>query len=264
MENFQKKIDITKNYKAAWIAGFLFMILGVILGYYFSTPTKKLSYTVDESEERKSTISINPRTKILFDNVEVKNIVVAEIAIWNSGSQTIDSKDILSLAVRPTQEVKILSADQIVSSRKSLKINTSIIKDENNFDVVNFSVLNEDALETSDGGIFQIVYSGEINADFLMEGRIKGINSFSKMDWKMVPIRTSGWWTGILVTFIGILGLALIGFSFSLYREKNASQLRKWVAICLIILYIPMSIFMLYSGYQRLSAAYYLSWFAKN
>jgi hypothetical protein len=272
MKNAAVKFDVTKNNKAAILAGVLFAllsaILGVILSYYFINPSKNLSYVVDEYHKRQSTISINPRVKILFDNNEVTNIVVAEVGIWNSGSQTIDENDILSLTIKLTQEIKILSADQIISSRKNLRFQSRLVKNENNLDVVSLNILN-DALETSDGGVIQIIYSGEINTDFILEGRIKGIqNEFIKDDWEVVNTKEAGWRHGIVGIVGGLFLFAIILYGIiKLFRELliSGSWMEKIIGIfCLLVFFFLIygSVFIFNSGYQSVKAIYYLSWLA--
>ena len=130
-----------------------------------------------------------PRMTILWDKVEVPNVMSVRIAIWNGGSHFIDVKDISKsnpIQIVPSKGIRILSADVLKTNREELAFTLSVVKDKE-AEIVQVHVNGAEALERLDGGLFQILYSGGENVEFLVTGRIKGAaEGFHRENWQTI------------------------------------------------------------------------------
>lgn len=131
--------------------------------YYITTP-ELIAQKTDE------------KLIIQYDNVEIDNIYVANLILWNDGDKIIDYNDFIEdrpIKLFTKDAVKILSVSISKTSRSDLKFKYKI-----DIDTVKISLKTDEAFEEGDGAKFLILFTkknGYIeNPSFSLESRIKG------------------------------------------------------------------------------------------
>lgn len=128
---------------------------------YYIHPVKAVLLQSDRASKLKAT----------FEDKPIKtDVTTAQIAIWNQGSQSIKSANILKTFVIYTHnETPILEASIRKVSRDVTNLQITTEEINKGRLGVTWSIL-----EPGDGAILQIIYSGTPEVDFLVDGVVEG------------------------------------------------------------------------------------------
>lgn|ERR1035437_571380 len=126
---------------------------------------------------------IDKNITILFKNDTIPNLNLIEFGLWNDGTEYIDKKNISEtdpLSIVPDNGVQILDYKIIKKSRANLNLELKKLTDSIDSKII-LQIQGDDGLEKSDGIKIQIIYSGNENSIWKVNGRVKGnLNSFKK------------------------------------------------------------------------------------
>ena len=157
------------------IAGSIASIIGFALSIYFFVASKEvpeLTYFVHPAKAAVVRTGQTSNLSVQFNGQNLTGDVTAtQIAFWNAGPKPIrDDGTLQPLIVRTRSKQRILEASLQKTSRDvaGLKLDTSRI-------ALGEVQIKWDILEQNDGGVLQIVYSGdetvEIDASAVLEGQ---------------------------------------------------------------------------------------------
>lgn len=225
--------------------GFLAILISIAI-FTKSRFIKKPIYAVSKPEAIAKLIKETDRMTILWDNEPIENAILVRVAIWNSGRRYIDVLDIsrtTPIRILPSEDIKILSVEEIKTSRPELQFDTFIETSPNTQgQCVRIQILGDEALERNDGGLFKIIYSGSLDCGFQVKGRIKGSSSgFSRKSWVNVT-RTEIFQQQPLrwVMFIGFVVYTLLAILYFMRGIKLVKQKRYKFAVIDIVFSITI------------------------
>ncbi len=177
--------EFFKHQATGTIIGIIGVSMGVIF-YMLSIKNIEPKYAVRPSELLAEVTNDTERLKLLWDEKEISNIYSIKILFWNDGRKFLDKNDIsttspLKITIPP--DIDILFHQFVKTSRDDLKMESEYRETKNTKDIY-INIIGDEALEAGDGGIVQILYSGEKTSDFFMKGRIKGVKyGIEMVDW---------------------------------------------------------------------------------
>lgn len=199
-----------------------------VLLYYSALSEMKPSYTVSDSEIVASKKDGIKKLNILYDNQVIENAFRKKIVIWNSGNKTIYKNFISSdhpIRIKYSSNVSILDQRVSKTSRPDLKFTSEIDSIYGNS--INIILLGDEALESDDGVMIEIFYSGLEDEEFYVTGRIKGVKQgFEEYDWDRVVKKNfdfQEWSEFIPMLFIIFIGAVMYYVEIRRFRagEKN-------------------------------------------
>jgi hypothetical protein len=242
-----------------FIGGVSLLIAIIALYFYFTDKSEiEPSYAVSTPESIAQ--KLEGKMKILWEDREVTSVNIVRIIIWNNGSKYLDKGMISNdepIRIISDQNIKILSARRIRSSRKNCKFLTSIKRNADSFDhvysrpYIDLELEGDEVLEEDDGNVIKIIYSGSVDCDFTVNARIKGHpEGFD---------RIVGYFEGFRPSFVLFLSLSIVPLPFFLffmiynynkkssfltkeYRKRFFNHVIKFVIICGFILLIVVSV----------------------
>jgi hypothetical protein len=162
------------------ILGLLIGILGIVLAFVFYKKSLRIrnSYYQKKSFNLISTsLSQLPHLEVKYKNNSVSDLTVTKIAIWNSGNETIDRKELVELdplRIVPEEGVVIYDCEVI-----------DVIEETNNFKVIsenNYFKLEFDYFDPKQGCSLKIFHSGKGSSDVSVRGKFKGQGEISEND----------------------------------------------------------------------------------
>jgi hypothetical protein len=164
------------------LLGCIASILGVFLAIYFyskSTRYRELVYYVNPAKAIIAKSGHTSRLKMLIDNNEINiDITAVQIAIWNQGKESIKKENIL-------KQIKIVSEPPSpIIETSFLKVSRDIVNpmlDNSQYKNAILSLFWE-ILEKDDGFIVQILYEGDANNKFRINGIIEGQPSIQSLE----------------------------------------------------------------------------------
>ena len=158
--------------------------------YFLSKSAKSPVFAVSPPELVAQKVNGEGNLKIFWEDKEISNVASVKIALWNEGSQYIDKNDVSTsdpIRIKSAAKVKILSVNQVASSRDTLKFNWQKDVDANGSESAVISVVGDEALERLDGALFHVLFSGQLDSPWAVTGRIKGAPSgFQQKKWSRV------------------------------------------------------------------------------
>lgn len=126
---------------------------------------------------------VDKNITILFKSDTIPNLNIVEFAFWNNGTEYIDKKNIsqtIPLKISTTSHVQILNYEIEKKSRDNLNFDLLKSKTAENSEIV-LNIQGDDGLERFDGLKIKILYSGNEQVIWEINGRIKGnLNSFEE------------------------------------------------------------------------------------
>lgn len=155
-------IETLKNSDLVWLILSLCTIIGVPLAIYFGRKSqmKKIINAVISSNEliinKQPNIS---KVKILYDNEVVETLTVTKLTFWSKTPPTINRADIIDdepLAIF-SKNGKILDVSVLNGDNTSNKVAVSLTNDTTANITFNY-------LDPKEGGIIQIIHTGDINS----------------------------------------------------------------------------------------------------
>lgn len=241
-------------------------VVGLISGFLFyesSRAEKVPVYAVSPTEVLAASGDLSSNLGIYWQGKQVPNVCLKRIALWNEGSLPITSSDLPEadpLRLVPSKTVDILFVQVAGISRRRLKFATRIVTDaESKRPVVYLGIVGGDGLEKMDGGELQVVYSGDRDTEFRVEGRVVGVpGGFTR---KLVGRQTTSSprgpnrWISLL-----IIAPVLLGSPYILYagvrRLRSQRIVFGWLYIGMSAVYFSSAIW----AYRRLGAFVLPTW----
>ncbi len=215
--NRRQKIEknIFKFLREAWnfikhpVVGLMICGLIAFIFYQLGSPKVKLRYYVSLIKPMDifwNPID-NPEISILWKGKEIDFLISRKIVLWNAGTKYLEKSNILPadpIRIVPTKNIKILSAQVIQTSRPELKFITTIKKEKkNDIQYIKLDWEGDEVLEKHDGVFLKLLYTGKVNCDFHVLGRIKGCPRGFKETSIDIFTAVSPWWKyGALILFI--------------------------------------------------------------
>lgn len=120
--------------------------------------------------------------EVTYKDQRIENLSVSRIVIWNEGKETIDGKDIAQanpLRISTLDDVHILDAKVIATNNPSSQFD--VLDDEK------VALLKFDYIDHKQGGVLQLVHTGNKSTDLILEGDIKGAKLLRRVK---IPIFT--------------------------------------------------------------------------
>jgi hypothetical protein len=191
----------------------------------------------------------NSKIKVIYDSVEVKNVRVVTIALWNAGNEFIDKSAFTKdhpISISCDKAVGILEVYQTKTSRPDLALGLTLHIDDiygtpedtvaSIYDDVSLEIKGDDGFEAQDGAVYQILYTTKAtDYHWRVNARIKGFPAgFVEVEKQKDPRETKPamFVSGIVVTMMGLL------FSFmmlSLNKLPQSKELYRGVPYWVII-----------------------------
>lgn len=239
------------------IVGSLASIIGFALSIYFfvaSRETPDLTYFVHPAKAAVVRTGQASGLSVQLDGQNLtSDITATQIAFWNAGRKSIRTGNILQpLVFRTSNKAKILEARVQKSSREvvGLTLDTSRLS----FGEVG---VRWDILELNDGGVIQIIYSGDEKAGIEATAVLEGQPEIVRLEYARA-LSTPGeeytrrqGWKGRLSAYIMVaLTLVVVAMTISqiIMRRKNGSgrSKRDWMLVVQSVLMVGMSIWMVF------------------
>jgi len=114
-----------------------------------------------------------------YDNQDIKNLTITNIAIWNAGKKTLKHSDISTndkLRIETRKGVTVLRHSILKVSNQANGITTNINDDNSSINV------NFDYLDYNEGIAYQFIHNGESSNDILIKGSIIGFGKIKSND----------------------------------------------------------------------------------
>ncbi len=158
------------------ILAILSIVISVIL-YIKSKRKKRPCFHMKTFKLIEDSIKEIEAVEILYQGQTVKNLSLSKVALWNSGSDTINSEDIapkdpLKLVI--TKGTKLLAA-QIIYSTNSIN-NFSLTPDLQSGEIG----ISFDYFDRNEGIVIQIYHTGVSNDNVILSGTVKGVSRVVK------------------------------------------------------------------------------------
>jgi hypothetical protein len=216
------------------IAGSVTSVIGFALSIYFFVASREipeLTYFVHPAKAAVVKTGQTSRLSVQFDGQNLTgDITATQIAFWNAGRRPIRSASILKpLVIHTGNKARILEARLQKMSREVVGLTLDSSRLSSGQVGINWNIL-----EQNDGGVVQIVYSGnervEITADAVLEGqpeivRLQYARPLSTPNEQYT--RQQGWPGRILgyaMLAMGILVLAMSGLRFPRRHQRGLQK----------------------------------------
>ena len=137
---------------------------------YFVHPVRAIAVRAGEASRLTTT----------FDNEPIStDISIAQIAVWNQGTQSVRSENVLRPVVIFTENnVPILEATIRRSSREVTQLTLNTAELQKGRVTVLWNIL-----EPNDGGVIQLIYAGPTSVPFRAEGTIEGQPQIARLEY---------------------------------------------------------------------------------
>lgn len=253
----QKLINLFRN-PIVGVLGSIASVVSVVLAVYFysaSIGERKLTYYVHPAKTSLvSTANTSDFTALYKNSPITGSVSVARIAFWNAGNEPIRKLDILKMLEINTEGGKILEASLTKQSRDV--VNIRLFKDRLDDGVLN---IDWNVLETNDGAVVQIIYSGGINTPISANAVLVGQKEISQLEYGN-EIRTAteqyehyesqARRTGFIYLAMGGLMVPVLLLFAWLRSRKNERSLRDYFDKSDIFIFLQPVFFIGMSIYQ--------------
>lgn len=165
------KIDELMYNPIAWVVLSFCTIAALafaVFTWFKGKKRREISFVLSTFGIVRGGVNVIEGFKLLYDNVEIENLTVSKLAIWNSGNETINSADIVTakpLRISCTEDMRILSSKIITENEESNLFHICYI-DEKNVNIV------FDYIDPKNGVVVQLLHTGYAK-DINVEGKIK-------------------------------------------------------------------------------------------
>lgn len=197
--------------------GYLIGVLGIILAFIFffkSRKIKKPFFAVNQPTLVAARLQGEHNLKIVWKEHELDMVYLVKIAFWNGGNDFISKDDMLSAISIKSDGAQILNTYIDKKSREDLQLH---IENKNNEILIDID--GNEVLESKDGALISILYSGSEESDWAVYGRIKGVPSgFSSIKWKMLGVNKS---RKSFNVGIGLMMLSMLILAISVFVSEN-------------------------------------------
>lgn len=141
-----------------------------IITWIFGKRKKEISFVNNSYKIIEKGKSLIPELEINFKKRNIDKLTITKYAIWNSGNEVIEYKDIVDTKtlkiISLNQDTIILDASIVSESDETNKFSIDEIKD-------NYAKIKFDYIGPKDGIVIQVLYSGE-ETSLDVECKIKG------------------------------------------------------------------------------------------
>lgn len=243
-------MKVLKKHALVVIIAIVGIVVAVCL-YYSGQQSKMPRYSVRQPQLVAKITEQEPRLQLLWESKPIVNAASVEIAIWNAGDMYFGNESLSEadpVRIVSDEDVRILAVNQIARSRDTLEFEYEIVQlNGEKQDAILVRLANDDALEKRDGALFYVLFTGSIEADWKVIGRVKGApKGFQEVEWqKACPTSESRIVPIIMVVPLGIL-LLVVAVSFVVLPLRRKTPI-DWVFVlgCLafgiawMVLYFP-------------------------
>ena len=226
------KITDLMNNPYAWlvatfctVAAFLF----AIYTWFAGRRKKELTYTTNSYKIIQKGKSLIPELKISYQNRNIEDLTITKYAIWNSGNEVIDSRDIVEskklMIILKDENESILNSKIIAESDETNKFRIDLLQD-------NIAVINFDYIDPKEGAVIQIAHTGS-NDSLQVDCKIKGgkiIRNTGKKNYKRISRKNFRTLitilTGITVILMMFLCIKIFLFMWEIIPQEKFELLK--------------------------------------
>jgi hypothetical protein len=246
------------------------IIIGAIITiavshYYEHKP--RISYSVIKSNMI-ANAEVNPKLIITYEGDTVKKVNLVEFSFWNDGNTYIDSAAISTakeLSINVSNAVRILSVAIKTKSRDNLVFNSFDSVENKTTNIIPLKIKGDDGLEPCDGAVFNILYAGDTNIVWSMDGHLKGVpNGIIKTNPKSIAnLGKSPLW--LFIAIIAVFFALLIGLVKYVKNPKNKKDkgFRGTVIMYAVFLFL-VSLLLYTISYNQIYYGDNLNWLIKQ
>jgi hypothetical protein len=168
--------DLLSRFSNPWIGllGTVFTVLGVGLAIYFyfaGARTRKLTYFVSPVKTIVVKGGEASTLRVLHGDQDIKgDVTAAQVAIWNDGTESIRSENVLSsvcIVLHPS--VPVLEAKIRKVSRGVIGAAVDASRLPDGVIPVTWKIL-----EHNDGAVIQLIFAGPTETEIAVEGTVEG------------------------------------------------------------------------------------------
>jgi|SRR5882672_4818901 len=193
MDSFLKLLENNPKLNLVFLFLAIFSICFSAFLYFRSKREKLPVYNKKTFNLIRNQIATIKGLRVTFEGKAVNDLTLTQVALWNTGKQTINSED-----VAPAEPLRIVISDnheilQAEIKYARTKANNFLIEldRENQCVLINF-----DYLDTNDGVAISIYHTGSSDEDVTLLGTIKGVREirlakserFRLMKWFLKPM----------------------------------------------------------------------------
>jgi len=245
------------------LTGIVFTLFIAVIIFFLSKNVPSPSYAVLHTETLAKITDNIPNLKLLWNDAKISDLRKIQLVFWNRGRKYIDKNNISEtdpVRVKIPNNIRVIYHGIDKTSRPSLTFTTT----ENSKGIL-IKINGDEALERRDGGIIDILFTGEPKGNFTIEGRIKGSpEGFKKYEWFSI-ISGSGEYAAIIslsLILLYILYMILKTKKEDLISREEFFRRKAWILLIPGILVIFFMIFALII--QTLKVYHSLSWVTIN
>lgn len=240
-------------------AGFVIAVIALIVMivlFFISQTERELVYAVNPVKTKVVTMGQATGLEVIHNRVELGDvdITAAQVAIWNSGDESIRKENVLKEVVIYTKpSVRILEASISNYSRELDIIKFNIIEAPELLEIGKVPV-SWSILETGDGATVQLIYLGSTDVQIFVEGLIEGCGDIKRVG-REVKIKTPaeqfksakiGWWIYLMwVSFISVFSYSFGRDAYRAWKRKHIKLMFLNITICVVVI-CGMSVFLWY------------------
>lgn len=168
------------------ILNMIFLILaviGIVLTFYFyykSNKRKEPLYCIVTNNLITESIPRINKFSILYSGLEIKNLSISRIAIWNKGKEPIRASDIAvnaPITVKIDDKFQILDCNIIFKKHKVNDFKTKISNDKKSI-IVSF-----DYFDFEEGLIMEVFHTGNTSNDLQVNGKIISVKEIRRKEY---------------------------------------------------------------------------------
>ncbi|WP_105171246.1 hypothetical protein [Pseudoalteromonas sp. T1lg24] len=128
---------------------------------------------------------------LLWKKNKIDNLYSTDVLLWNAGNNYLD-KSMFSATDRlrlcPNKNTNIFQARFIKTSRETLQFS---LEENGEEGCLFINIIGDEAIESGDGGLINILFSGNQESKFSINGRIKGYkDGFQAAEWSDVVLKS--------------------------------------------------------------------------
>ena len=228
------------------LVSFIITLLGLIISIILPLVLQaemELVYAVNPVKTEVVSMGKATGLEVRYNGAELGDvdITATQVAIWNSGDESIRKENILKEVVIYTDPpVRILEA-YIVKVHRELEVtNLNILKSDKLMDNGKICV-SWDILEKNDGASIQLIYLGSSDVEIGVNGLIEGCGEIKRVG-REIEIKSPAeqfeaakpaWWALIMLTVLA-LGLTyfFVPMAYSEWKGKDKGYI---ITICMLL-----------------------------
>jgi len=211
--------------------------LGLAIYYHYQSVQDRVpTYYVSPSRARivDTSVSAPPQLQVLYKGKGLNsNVSAAVVYFWNDGKLPIKAEDVLEpLKIQLDPSCEIIDARVLRVSRGVTKFAKGDVSDTaKNVLPISFAIL-----EHNDGGVLQIIYTGDPEGRISTSGVVIGAGQPRESVAQKEHPRTKNWRLKtflVLLALVGVTAIATIRIMLHAYRMEARFGRRKSVVIVL-------------------------------